>query len=631
MPRPSSKSLKHDFNDHYDDSSDEESVQEHIHHYDISHAWQKFISQTEKDSNDNLLSFVAHAAGIKFLYSNDINKLYYKNKSHFLKNAEQRPKASKQLEDILTRAILNSLNRILIKLQEFLLQADPGLHRRNEKKRIYQTILEECKMQLPTLIKKHAPAFISALKANRFTNKEEVQFLDQVKLDIIDLLSTHFFSHIPIPDTKHNRALIKQKIFITASKKIVKIIDKLNIKDLMNKQGSLQACTTLENYKGKYQHLVTLIARILKTSPARGYIEKIITKNIVTSNNKEQIIFAFIADLLAIKNRDQAKQKLLDNYFSLNKTNLVDILTSYSDVYLQEGLLVALKSLERPVLSKLFEFSSRNPFEFYANLRLSNRSQKRQILNLQHADRQDTVARLWSMSDTHKTSVLEMQTILKKSLGRKDIVEDLGNYTKIYDNIKHLQTQFPQEQLTDKKLAQGIRDIFNNHPPMLSDDPHIDGELNIKLHGLTYLLFGCEVARNPAMLIVNQMLVDLIINECHWNFKKAFVVEEKPLNCMPMAPEGAVAIARSLEADYRSYMPYTYFYRGVIEDTKSNLNKNDLVSLESKIISDWLKYYKKIKDISKLTPADLLSHIEAEFTNWFSHTSENTMQYRQRY
>ncbi len=631
MLRPSSKSSKHPFDDYYDDSSDEESVQEKIDNYDINQAWESFKSKSEESTADNLLSFVAHAAGIKFLYSADVNELYYNSKSHLLKTDEKKPSASKQLEEILTRSIVSSLELTLIKMQEFLQQADPDLHKQNKKEKIYQAVIQECQIHLPALLKPYLPKFITYLKANHFTNKDNIHFPNEFKSDIIELLSTHFFTHITIPNTKSDREIIKKKIFVVASKRIVKIITQLNINNLMNKQGCLQACAELEKYTGKYPHLVRFILHILQSSPARGYIEKIITKNIVNSSNKEQIIFTFISDLLAITERDQAKQKLLDDYFSLNKTSLLDILNNYGNIYLHEKLLIALKSIERPVLGRFFEFSSRNPNEFYANLRLSNRSQKRQILNLQQADRQDTVARLWSMSDDNKVSVLETQTILKKSFGRKDIVADLSNYTKIYENIKQIQLQFPLLKLSDRKLALGIRHIFKNQPITFCDDAFIDTEIKIKLHAITYLLFGCEAARNPAMIVINQMLIDLIINKYDWNFQKAFVVEEKAINCMPMAPEGAVAIARSLEADYRPHMPYTYFYRGVIEDKKSNISKSDLVSLEATIVNDWLHCCKKITNLSKLTPARLLSYIESEFTNWLTNSTDCTNKHPKPY
>ncbi len=62
------------------DSSDEENS---VNHYMVSDSWKNFNNGLSSKEN-NLLSFITHAAGIYVLYSPAIQKKYYEHKNTHL-------------------------------------------------------------------------------------------------------------------------------------------------------------------------------------------------------------------------------------------------------------------------------------------------------------------------------------------------------------------------------------------------------------------------------------------------------------------------------------------------------------------------------------------------------------------
>src|SRR5439155_7563905 len=112
--------------------------------------------------------------------------------------------------------------------------------------------------------------------------------------------------------------------------------------------------------------------------------------------------------------------------------------------------------------------------------------------------------------------VLETQTVTTNR-GRKDMILNIGNYESVYEDIAIIKNHL---KVDDACIANWIRMIFKGIVPDFNS--YKSQEILHKLQSITYLLFGCEATRNPAMHIINHMLLDLIIANKGWSFEEAF-------------------------------------------------------------------------------------------------------------
>ncbi|CAM4403486.1 MAG: hypothetical protein LEGION0398_MBIBDBAK_01207 [Legionellaceae bacterium] len=120
-------------------------------------------------------------------------------------------------------------------------------------------------------------------------------------------------------------------------------------------------------------------------------------------------------------------------------------------------------------------------------------------------------------------------------------------------------------------------------------------KLNKLITNLTYLLFGTEVVRNPASLIIHQMMLDLIIKNgktwvemfCTWFYPKD-PTQKFPARC-PMSMDGAAPSTRELHDLFNEFMPFSYQYFGTLKGA----NKNSLISKEENLIYLWFSLNKR--------------------------------------
>ena len=125
----------------------------------------------------------------------------------------------------------------------------------------------------------------------------------------------------------------------------------------------------------------------------------------------------------------------------------------------------------------------------------------------------------------------------------------------------------------------------------------------LKLHSydtfiadLAFLLFVCEVRRNPMSLIIHQMMLDLII-KYQYKWKNFFIdLDSDKLKShlfLPMALEGAVDCSRQWQHDHADKMPYPYHY----DQLKEGLNTNNYIKFQENhinIIKTW--YHKSFEE-----------------------------------
>ncbi len=240
--------------------------------------------------------------------------------------------------------------------------------------------------------------------------------------------------------------------------------------------------------------------------------------------------------------------------------------------------------------------------DFLAQIRLSNRSKKREIKNLKEAparkDFQDDdilsrITRFWKFNDG--VVAQETQTISSSILAREAEVVNLGSYPDINDMLSEkiitkFNQKYPDKEIEDKDIAKWVRQKLKGEVLDIEDDLDIErldvDKINRFVTEFTYLLFGCEVARNPASLVSHQMMLDLIIaEEKTWEDFLGSKLNETQQE-MPMAPIGAVPEGRAANAFFAQYMPWEYEYPG----EESSYER--LIKAENDLFEKWLEYKK---------------------------------------
>lgn len=112
--------------------------------------------------------------------------------------------------------------------------------------------------------------------------------------------------------------------------------------------------------------------------------------------------------------------------------------------------------------------------------------------------------------------LMETQLLYTNSGSRTDYVEietqgNSGAYKNIAMTIENIKQKL---NITDKQIAQWIRKTFKGEAEIYASLESIKAgqkeELGEFITALTYLLFSTEAVRNPASLIIHQMMLDLI-------------------------------------------------------------------------------------------------------------------------
>ncbi len=640
-PKPPSHTEAH-FAKHYDDSSDEEETPRRIKSYLIEQHCEKFFSGSRSNtkaalSNDELLSFIAHAVGIKLLYHDNINVRYYALKEKLLTPSPTSPTGTQQLETLIEAAVLRAIKQVKAPLANFLM-VHSSRHKTESIVDEMETVSrEQLTKKFNELFQLHQDSFIALVNEPQTTLTQQPmgnEFIATISTLIATPLLRHYTPAKTPPDLSAMTATLAQ----LAVEKMWSLLEQLALRKLINADGRQQAIDILAAAKDPYQQLRTLMIEILNHQPANCYIETTFQKILQRDIYQQRLRQAYLNDLIHIDSLKETRRyfshadlKFFSLYTAQHRENVRAELQRHLTDALEKEISAAVRTLHRPTLGKHHIFTSQDAYHFYANLRLANRSQKRQIRNLQSAmQQQDTVARLWQfgISDIGECAVVETQHITGTHLGRKDLVEGLGSYDKVYELIKQIKSHCSKEgaAITDETIAQWLRNIFQGTVPTFNSSKIDTLLLQHKLQSITYLLFGCEVTRNPAMGVINQMLLDLILAK-QMTFAEAFVGSDaadnhlKQPKLMPMSPKGAVAVARTLHAAYKEAMPHPYQYPGITDSDQrsSTFNHEDMIKYEAQIVRSWLMHTATIP--KRLPLAGMATWcfnlIETQFERWF--------------
>lgn len=689
--------LSDDIKINLDDSSDEEDVKK-MPQYNIDKAWEKFIqpenflinrgvlfSQKKKgteafwniDLTSVKLSFVAHALGIQFLHHPEINRFYYQLKQQKLKTDELQ-------RDEVVNLIQTTLKKCVSEVGEFSCR----LYIRDQKN---ETLNQDLQGQFQKILQKSLTPKIYALTENLVIRdvlkQKENQPLSATLKNIlqpfqIDLVETivgfmdqyQLIYRKPLADEKIEDPTRFDSILKLHNTAIKLALEGLNYFGAINSTNpSASEWTFLNKDKNKrrqaifdnrifeliktyrYKNLLKTVWNKVKDFSGKALVEKAL-ENIPSG----VLAKALLKDLRAEQNYSITNEAwklvkqflVLKPFFIIGKERFLDLLRiNFNDTFVKNIIAgktqIAVLHILRPTLLDNSVHTSKSQPQFFAEWRLVNRSQTREIKNLQNNsliravhDKQpnDEKGRHY-VKKSHRTwnffpadqSALETQGI-STNFGRDDVVDTAESYQVIYKRLSRLvtylqETYKPEPPINDKAIAIWIEEILFGKPLSrineLKIPVHEQKTLQSLLVSFTYLIFGCEVARNPAMVIFSHMILGLM--------KKNLSLEEAITNnkenfsdggLLPMTPDDAVALARTIQAIYHNYMPYHYKYRGRKLATREKIK--DLIEREAKLMHKWLSQEEGLDDDETfmtarwalMKPSKIAEKIIPEFDKW---------------
>ena len=661
-----------------DDSSDEEEMESLREAYKLEEQYVKAKDKLPKyitDVDSNLYSYTSLALGVELLYSKEVNETYYKKKRELLSGSKIKFDVKTIIRKVLYK-IINDLFDIKKSGYGFREFRNELLNKyKEENAEFINEVVESFAKDIRYVVKQaiklgivsQLSGHISQLKENikNYINSLEEKEINSFPTplpftlqgitydkDIQNILKDKIFSEkiewlrqgeiITAEDrTVSNNAresyLLKtniQKLRVTASDEDNELLDKISTIT----RGGVPITKKLEQY------IVDLIKPKLKQLLDNELNNKDpIIKQLDVNVNEYQIIrndftnsclevlfkggASFFEDYLPYK-LEGLKNELLEKV----DNNFNNIFVRRIQYYFKEA------KIKRKVLDKSFLFISNNPTEFFANLRLSNRSQTRHIKNISGSEnnisKSNTVYRSWKFGANQEIA-LERQNItynIKKSkYSRSDIVDNLGNYAEVNTLINKALRVIKERNIeTDQKLiARAVLSVLECKDTKKLDinqngiSYKLKREERAVIINLTYLMFGCEVVRNPSSLITGLMLLDLISHgELTWKdiFNSESKVNKFGGGIMPMSmgkyeytmnqgiTKGGsgepVPCARKLQAIHKSYLFIPYSYQGQEKsDVKEGKEKiKELISREAEVVYKWINMVNRNEIILKQEP-----------------------------
>lgn len=546
---------------YYDDTSSEEGEQEKIESSSLD-TIEEALSTTRGNFKgiseiDLTLSFLAHEFGIRLLKSKEVGKYYYPLKAAYL--AKNKVLSDTHIKDCIKGAIRATIKELYQKTYKKVLKANKQL--------------------------------IESMIADGIANKRN--FIRGVKKDINKIFSVLEKFKLPV---KH---------IATTQNELVKVLYSVyEHSGVIFSPGESQ-----DNTKTVFS--TAKISKILEYSQTLSpqSIEKEASDRLSAQKSRKNLVTVaqeWENDL------DNSKQKY-------------SVTSSFMNT-LQSKLLLMLKEAYkehdtyRETLPSSFEISlvtGDNIAKFFAHIRLTTRSAIRMIKNFDDhqnilEDELETMTRSFSFIGLENKGV-EKQTIYKRTGSRSDFVEigkisNSGSYESIGIIIEKLTDNL---KVNDIKVAEWVIKTLRGKAQVFSDELALKKSKRMPfekfVNSLVHLLFGTEVVRNPASMIIHYMILELIIgNKMTW--KDAFS------GTMPMSIKEAVPASRTLHNKYQTSLEYSYDNAKDGEGTEGKVR--ELVTKEASIFKNWLSI-KGIK-VKKATPiSEIIALLSRECFSWY--------------
>lgn len=635
-----------------DDSSDEEGLVQAAKAYDFITQYNNYKAQQPdflKTADIGGLSFAAYSSGLSLLYSREVNKYYYEKKKSM---GSCVIKAKDSLETSLVSWIRDSLYSALVsngypeliktEIINFLEKNEPLLNQTAQAflikkmdvfKQRYELKLLPCLENVcQVLFEKcisHIEKTIEESYAIPFT-LEQIASDEKIKSTIKDQAKEYLISIKLVKEEK----LVDKK----TRTPIIKEILELNSTTLFKKEILTRINDTKsQNINTILQSLISDLTLFLIKRHINQELEKDNPFVKVSDANAQTYQLTRKPDIKATWIL-KANPNILNNHLpSAWNTVLLEewkkTFRSELPKKLREKQAIYKIRLIRPLLEDTFTLKSANSHEFLANLRLTYRDQKRRIKNKNDANNNSSECfqRSYQFGNFKKLA-LETQEITRHK-ARKDLIINLQTYEKIFIEWKRLCDSINNKPdinslITDADLARWIKNLIQHKAKVLtyengeeiSFDHEDEEELKKFLVNFTYLLFGCEAARNPATLVTTPLMLDRIIqkkltwqnainkmekngnDERHIKYgggempmsmgscKKEKNANEKNKKQIKIASE-PVAASRNLQNHYSLFAQKSYFYPGEPlskNNSKDNFKIAELARRENTMITNWI-------------------------------------------
>jgi hypothetical protein len=545
-----------EFYQHGDDSSDDETTD--TQKYDLPAKLKAFkASDAYKQSSDDgkfrkrvCLSFVLHAKGLLFLYSNNVNNYYYKEQKRLL-GSNEKPDRAKLMVWIrealyLTIQTINFSGTDIPDAQKK--KVDAFLDGNDEESEGHPGVVDDFVANIHKVLRvadlrlaqESLSEYLNVFSGNPIWKKSFATIRQQHDLKgkkettIVAEYPTEVMAQLS-PETKDNQRLYKRYI--------------LRLKELLgiNKKTSKKLFTSSSS----------------STTADLDVDEKVMSAFRLT-------FFYYLRDL-------RSKHQIVISR-GLNERVIYDVSQNHADSVL-----------------------------WFSSMRMTNRFYKRKLKHREnkhfvgHPNAKDaskirfgycvTDYSFWRLPSNKMVLYKEQITTQQ---ARTNLVEFTFSKDSTYKSISvHIAKLIaePGNNVTDKKIAENIREILQGKPPTLKT-----AELNDFVSQLTYLLFFCEASRNPATFIVNQMMLDLIIEK-----NKTWADFFGDVGLMPMSIVNAVGCAGYLNHLFASHMPFAYQYGD--NEGSSTQDLQNLLSKTDELVRMWVQNFvsnlPKIKIITK--------------------------------
>jgi hypothetical protein len=209
--------------------------------------------------------------------------------------------------------------------------------------------------------------------------------------------------------------------------------------------------------------------------------------------------------------------------------------------------------------------------EFLAYLRLHNKSEKRHLNN-----KEVYPESIWKFFDTEEAHVKlrnDSNCYYKCSKDTKDYYKYcIRNELVLFSNDRWLSYTEILSNLTEKEQ----KCLLTNRINIKQGQSY--GDLSPDFLSSWYLLFGCEVIKNPAALIQHNMAFDLVeSSKLEWG--------NDMIEIIPMMEKRVTQKAVALNHEYSKYMPHQYLYQ-----IDNNFHGHeDLITKEANIMKSWME------------------------------------------
>lgn len=638
-PEPKKNSIgknikrSHDHNEkffsYFDDSSSEEDEKEA--EYDVITSFADFpITSAAYKS-----AFYSHALGIQILRSPLVRRFYHREKEKHLKYEDEmlndqtikawlREHIEQTIQEVyfylpgdntdiskqLAEEFLNQYEEIISQLIDAIILDKNLLFSNFNKKTISaelfkatEGLLAELYTYIRYFVEEYNFEDIEFAEANDFVigQIEEAAQYEELRNRVIDSLRDDIDKFLSKLERTPTDRICKNQ----PSKTINKI---KNLPDSPGKQATLDYINKASGAKPPDKVKQEIIAKTLHNA-----LEQL-ADNI--ENDETSSLFDEVQDVLLANGLIKLSEDDIEPITENNIENedflshlFGNLQKSKNDFYRENGV-------ERIILPEghIFDLSGEDNFlpKFLATLNICNRSARRHLRNNGDDELERLIEeeyhRAWKfpqserlVTDNHKFT---------RTGKRNDETSELGSYStvlKLINGIKKTLNDYKKSGISkvkNKDIALWIRRILQGDELdtlVTCDGKNIEIEhyarlikkIKFDLVKITYLLFGCEVVRNPASLIHQQMMLDLIIDD-KISWKNAIdsglkYKDKSDGGEMPMSMKKAVESARMIHNKFLSFMPEEYMYDPA--PTEASVREAELLQREHNITEKWFKHF----------------------------------------